>query len=391
MKRRIVALAGAGRVPLAAAVLLFVAGIIFWGGFNTAMEATNTLAFCISCHEMENTVFQEYRHSVHYSNASGVQAICPDCHVPKEWTAKFIRKIKASRELYYWLLGTIDTREKFEHKRLELASRVWETMQGNDSRECRNCHLFSVMDLENQARFAARIHADAMQAGQTCIDCHKGIAHHLPAGEQAPVVTAATFDPEYGEEINETCAGCHGEYGEGSQDGEYPRLAGLTADYIARQLRYFKSRERINIPMTPYATERELPEADVLAISGYLAGMQLPSKLPPVDPAAFDALERLQAGKRVLNIPRYPGNVTTGRALYHAECAGCHGEDARGRTQPDIPQLAGQHSLYLRRQVARFRSAERLHDKPRDAEIFRQFDDAEIDAILAYLSVLDDN
>jgi cytochrome c553 len=156
-------------------------------------------------------------------------------------------------------------------------------------------------------------------------------------------------------------------------------------------LRYFKSRERINIPMTPYATERELPEADVLAISGYLAGMQLPSKLPPVDPAAFDALERLQAGKRVLNIPRYPGNVTTGRALYHAECAGCHGEDARGRTQPDIPQLAGQHSLYLRRQVARFRSAERLHDKPRDAEIFRQFDDAEIDAILAYLSVLDDN
>jgi cytochrome c-type protein NapC len=138
MKRRIVALAGAGRGSLSVAVLLFAAGIIFWGGFNTAMEATNTLAFCISCHEMENTVYQEYRHSVHYSNASGVQATCPDCHVPKEWTAKFIRKIKASRELYYWLLGTIDTREKFEAKRLELATRVWETMQKSDSHECRN-------------------------------------------------------------------------------------------------------------------------------------------------------------------------------------------------------------------------------------------------------------
>jgi cytochrome c-type protein NapC len=34
-----------------------VAGIIFWGGFNTAMEATNTETFCISCHEMEVNVY----------------------------------------------------------------------------------------------------------------------------------------------------------------------------------------------------------------------------------------------------------------------------------------------------------------------------------------------
>jgi cytochrome c553 len=247
------------------------------------------------------------------------------------------------------------------------------------------------MDLEGQARFAARIHADAMQKGQTCIDCHKGIAHKLPAQEKSVAAAGTAGDLEYGQEINETCAGCHGEYGEGSADGEYPRLAGMTAGYIARQLRHFKSRERINIPMTPYATERELPEADVQAIAAYLSSIQLPSKLPPADPAAFDALERLQASKRVMNIPRYPGNVAAGRTLYHAECAGCHGEDARGSTRPDIPQLAGQHSLYLRRQVSRFRATERLHDKPRDAEIFGQFDDAEIDAILAYLSVLDDD
>ncbi|MDP3861874.1 MAG: NapC/NirT family cytochrome c, partial [Phaeovulum sp.] len=56
-------------------LLLFfglIAGIIFWGGFNTAMEATNTLEFCISCHEMRDTVYVEYQQSIHYSNPSGV-------------------------------------------------------------------------------------------------------------------------------------------------------------------------------------------------------------------------------------------------------------------------------------------------------------------------------
>ena len=38
---------------VAGAVLFFVVGIIFWGGFNTAMEATNTTEFCINCHEMQ--------------------------------------------------------------------------------------------------------------------------------------------------------------------------------------------------------------------------------------------------------------------------------------------------------------------------------------------------
>ncbi len=70
-----------------------VLGVIFWGGFNTAMEATNTEAFCISCHEMEENVYQEYQDTIHYSNRTGVRATCPDCHVPKEWIhmAAFMR------------------------------------------------------------------------------------------------------------------------------------------------------------------------------------------------------------------------------------------------------------------------------------------------------------
>ena len=38
------------------------AGVLFWGGFNTAMDRTNTLEFCTSCHEM-GTVYAEYKQS----------------------------------------------------------------------------------------------------------------------------------------------------------------------------------------------------------------------------------------------------------------------------------------------------------------------------------------
>lgn len=160
----------------------FVAGIIFWGGFNWSMEMTNNETFCVSCHEMEQNVYREYKRSPHYSNGSGVRATCPDCHVPKTWVHKVARKIQASNELYHHFLGTIDTREKYEAKRLELAENVWIVMRETDSRECRNCHNFDFMDFTLQQSRAAASHQDAVDEGKTCIDCHKGIAHELPEG-----------------------------------------------------------------------------------------------------------------------------------------------------------------------------------------------------------------
>lgn len=165
-------------LPLAGFIGAFVAGIIFWGGFNTAMEATNTLEFCISCHEMEDYVYEEYKGTIHDVNRSGVGAVCSDCHVPKDWTHKMWRKILASKEIWGKLTGTISTPEKFDAKRLQLAMNEWERMKGNDSRECRNCHDFESMLPESQAPRARQQHMNALTTGQTCIDCHKGIAHH---------------------------------------------------------------------------------------------------------------------------------------------------------------------------------------------------------------------
>ncbi len=157
-----------------------IGGILFWGGFNTFMEYTNKLEFCISCHEMRDTVYQEYKQSVHFSNASGVRAICSDCHVPKDWTYKLLRKIRATGELYHHFAGTIDTPEKFAAKRPELAAKVWATMKATDSRECRNCHSYDSMAFHKQTLRAAEKMQEAMKKGDTCIDCHKGIAHKLP-------------------------------------------------------------------------------------------------------------------------------------------------------------------------------------------------------------------
>ncbi len=387
------------RISLLGSALLVTAGILLWAGFNAALEATNTTEFCISCHEMEATVYQDYRESVHTSNPSGVRAECADCHVPKAFWPKIVRKLEASRELYHWLAGTIDTREKFDARRPLLIQREWQRMRDSDSQTCRSCHVFDSMDLAGQARFAARIHGEGLVSGKTCIDCHQGIAHQLPQPDPIEAVALPRAEREelleYGAEINETCAGCHGEYAEGSIDGEYPRLAGMSLDYLSRQLNLFKQRDRLNIPMVPYTNDRELPADDIQAVAYYISQIKLPTKLPALEQdiaadGSFDALGRLEASNAVVNIARYPGNIDAGSRVWRKECATCHGIRGEGNSDGTIPPLTGQHSTYIKRQVDNFRHGERLHDAPGDAEIFNRFGDSEIDDILAFLSVQDD-
>lgn len=156
----------------------FMMGIIFWGGFNTAMEFTNSEMFCTSCHE---NLYEELQTTIHFTNRSGVRAICSSCHVPHDWTDKIARKMQASKEVWAWLSGSISTPEKFEARRRTLAEHEWHRLKANDSLECRNCHQFDYMDFTRQSQRAVNMHSTALAGGdKTCIDCHKGIAHQLP-------------------------------------------------------------------------------------------------------------------------------------------------------------------------------------------------------------------
>ena len=177
--------AGRGTILLrflgAAVVFAIAAGVLMTAG-AAGLAWTNTEKFCIGCHEMRDNVYAEYKETIHYTNRTGVRAVCADCHVPKDWTHKMIRKVQASKELYGKVMGTIDTKEKFEAKRLELARHEWARMKAADSRECRNCHGFESMNTEVQKPRAKKAHELGQRDKQTCIDCHKGIAHKKPQG-----------------------------------------------------------------------------------------------------------------------------------------------------------------------------------------------------------------
>ena len=172
------------RVSLGAGILLLT--LLIGGSLMAAGAAglawTNTEGFCIGCHEMKNNVYAEYKGTIHDSNRSGVRAVCSDCHVPREPLPMLKRKVAATFELWGHLTGKIDTKEKFEKHRYDLAKNVWTTMIRNDSHECRNCHKAESMSTELQSEKAQARHKKAKAEGLTCIDCHFGIAHKEPEG-----------------------------------------------------------------------------------------------------------------------------------------------------------------------------------------------------------------
>jgi cytochrome c-type protein NapC len=168
------------------ALALMLVGALLFAGGKISLDHTNTIEFCTSCHEMKDNNFAEYQHTIHARNRTGVKATCSDCHVPHEFVDTMIRKIKASNDVYQHFMGTIDTKEKFEAHRLELAKRVWKRMKETDSRECRNCHDANAMDPEKQGKTAQKQHKRLMSGERTCIDCHFGIAHKEPAGGLEP-------------------------------------------------------------------------------------------------------------------------------------------------------------------------------------------------------------
>jgi cytochrome c-type protein NapC len=170
------------QIAVVAALLGLCVGAAVFAGTVAGLAWTNTEPFCISCHEMKDNVYAEYKGTIHDTNRSGVRASCPDCHVPHELGPKLVRKFEATFELYGSMIGKIDTKEKFEKHRYEMAKNEWMSMKSTDSRECRNCHSREAMSKDLQSETAQARHAKAAAEGKTCIECHFGIAHNEPDG-----------------------------------------------------------------------------------------------------------------------------------------------------------------------------------------------------------------
>jgi cytochrome c553 len=206
------------------------------------------------------------------------------------------------------------------------------------------------------------------------------------AADPAPApVKEHKFNKLNASQIMQVCATCHGEFGQGGGGGAYPRIAGLPKEYLAEQLRKFKSRERENIPMIPFTTERELPEPDIQDISIHLAAIELPTKVPPQD-GNMDGYERLIQVKKVLNIPRHDGDVKAGKEAYE-DCSSCHGRKGEGKAK--TPLLTGQYSKYLLDQMKAFKAGIRHHEQAK--AFFADMKDKEMNDMLAYWSILDDD
>ncbi len=163
----------------------FIAGVIAWQAFNTAMAATNTEEFCVSCHTMHDNLLPELQKTVHWNNRTGVRAGCPDCHTPHNFTDKIARKMQASREVWGELVGTIGTREKFKDHRMVLAQREWARFAANGSKECRACHDYKDMDFDKMRPESQVAMRNAAARNTGCVSCHKGVAHQLPVMQGA--------------------------------------------------------------------------------------------------------------------------------------------------------------------------------------------------------------
>lgn len=202
-----------------------------------------------------------------------------------------------------------------------------------------------------------------------------------------PVAAFSHDDGEQakGKEINGTCAACHGEFGQGGKRGEYPRIAGQRVAYLESQLKSFRSRTRVNIPMFPYTQERELSDADIKEVSAYLAAVELPTKMPEFK-GHEDALTRLQMVDKVMIIPRAEGDVEAGGKLYQKQCASCHAKSGKGRGM--FPMLVGQYTSYLKRQVELYQKGDRPHDEEGVGGLLNALSEKQVQDILAYLTAI---
>lgn len=167
-------------------VLGAIGGVVAKVGFDETLHRTSTEEFCVSCHSMEG-VQAELKETAHWKNEHGVAAQCADCHLPHDTIPKYMRKIQALKEVYAEATGKYDEEGSFEKHRYEMAKREWDRMSANGSAECKACHSYERMDFDKMSQEARDRMMPAAEKNQSCIDCHKGIAHHMPKAPEGGI------------------------------------------------------------------------------------------------------------------------------------------------------------------------------------------------------------
>jgi cytochrome c553 len=150
------------------------------------------------------------------------------------------------------------------------------------------------------------------------------------ARQEFSAATRARPNLEQGAQLFRDCAVCHGTSGNGTDDGNVPRIAGQHFRVLVRQLVDFRHETRWDIRMEHYAGRRLLADAQAIA-----------------DVAAY-------AAQLSRDAPRNVGDgalVRSGAQIYASKCAECHGAAGEGDNGATNPRLAGQHYEYLLRQM----------------------------------------
>ena len=144
------------------------------------------------------------------------------------------------------------------------------------------------------------------------------------------------------------CMACHGVDGGGQAASGYPRLAGLDAAYLQKQLDDFASGSR-NSPVMQ-ATATALGEDERQALANYYSRL-------PIPPALAKPATALPAADSV-------GSVLATRGRWDKQvpaCVQCHGPAGVG-VGAHFPPLAGQPAAYIEAQLKAWQQGTRHND-----------------------------
>jgi cytochrome c553 len=204
--------------------------------------------------------------------------------------------------------------------------------------------------------------------------CLFGLAPSIMIADAASPAAGPQSAKRQGPTAAVVCQGCHGANGEGAPAAKIPRLAGQSADYLAKQLRDFASGARISEVMQNFA--KPLSEADRAAVAAYFASLTAPYIAP--NPPVTDS--QLARGHRLAHQGSEAERVQA--------CDSCHGPDGSG-VPYSAPYLAGQSADYLAAELQSWRQDRRKNDAGKlMSSVAQRLNDADVSAVSAYFASL---